>query len=84
MTTEQELCARLGLGRTPVREAVLRLSHDGLVTFMPRQGIAVKPHSTEETLLTIDLREKIEPIIIERATNLSSDLDRQRFRAIAE
>ena len=37
--SENELAARLGVSRTPVREALLRLSDDGLVVVVPCLGI---------------------------------------------
>lgn len=42
---EAALCAQLGLGRTPVREALQRLMHEGLVTIYPRRGAIVTPIS---------------------------------------
>ena len=36
--TERDLMERTGFGRTPVREALLRLGHDGLVEALPRTG----------------------------------------------
>lgn len=38
---EKEICERLGVSRTPVREALLQLEPLGLVSFLPRQGIVV-------------------------------------------
>ena len=38
---EREICERLGVSRTPVREALLQLEPLGLVSFLPRQGIVV-------------------------------------------
>ena len=35
---EEDLCLRLGLGRTPVREALKRLEHERLVVAYPRRG----------------------------------------------
>src|SRR6478672_6884647 len=34
--SEQSLAARLGIGRTPIREALQRLARDGLVVILPR------------------------------------------------
>lgn len=38
---EAELQQALGLGRTPVREALLALSQNGLVTVHPRKGVEI-------------------------------------------
>jgi DNA-binding GntR family transcriptional regulator len=42
---EAALCTHLGLGRTPIREALQRLMYDGLVTVYPRRGAVVTPIS---------------------------------------
>ncbi len=42
---EGALCAQLDLGRTPIREALQRLMHDGLVAVFPRRGMMVAPIS---------------------------------------
>ena len=40
---EQALCDELGLSRTPVREALVRLEQEGLVEVVPRHGMRVVP-----------------------------------------
>ena len=42
---EQELADRLGISRTPVREALIRLQKEGLVEVIPRHGMQVLPVS---------------------------------------
>ena len=42
---EQEVALALGMSRTPVREAMLRLAGDGLVEVVPRHGMRVLPVS---------------------------------------
>lgn len=62
-----ELARRLGVSRSPVREAVLQLVADGLGTSQPRKG-AVVAHPDEESLLAIhDVRELLEGLSVRRA-----------------
>jgi DNA-binding GntR family transcriptional regulator len=42
---EQELALALGMSRTPVREALIRLANEGLVEVVPRHGMRVLPVS---------------------------------------
>jgi len=43
--TEPEVAAALGMSRTPVREALIRLEREGLVELVPRRGMRVVPLS---------------------------------------
>lgn len=45
---EQELADRLGISRTPVREALIRLQKEGLVEVVPRHGMKVLPVSPSD------------------------------------
>ena len=40
--SEPELASDLGMSRTPLREALVRLEHDGLIELIPRRGLRVK------------------------------------------
>ena len=46
--TEPEVAERLGMSRTPVREALIRLQEDGLVEVVPRRGMRVLPVSPDD------------------------------------
>jgi DNA-binding GntR family transcriptional regulator len=45
---EQELAIALGMSRTPVREALIRLAQEGLVEVRPRHGMLVLPVSAND------------------------------------
>ena len=68
--SEQEIALRLGMSRTPVHEAAIRLQEDGLVRVLPRKGILIL------ALAPDDVREIYDVIIgIEgRAAELVAEL----------
>ena len=45
---EQEVALALGMSRTPVREALMRLQNEGLVEVIPRHGVRVLPVSPND------------------------------------
>ena len=45
--TEKQLAAELGVGHTPVRQALARLDNDGLVKTLPRRGYLITPLTIE-------------------------------------
>jgi DNA-binding GntR family transcriptional regulator len=47
---ERELAARLGVSRTPIREALVRLEHEALVTSVPRRGYFIARKSKAELI----------------------------------
>ena len=55
--SEQEIALRLGMSRTPVHEAIIRLQEDGLVRVLSKRGVTVRPLAPE------DIREIYEVII---------------------
>ncbi|WP_373867384.1 GntR family transcriptional regulator [Microvirga aerophila] len=55
--SEQEMALRLGMSRTPVHEAIIRLQEDGLVRVLSKRGVTVCPLAPE------DIREIYEVII---------------------
>src|SRR3954451_3479174 len=46
--SEQEIATRLGMSRTPVHEAVIRLQEEGLVRVLPRRGVVVCALSADD------------------------------------
>jgi DNA-binding GntR family transcriptional regulator len=69
---EAALCAQLGLGRTPVREALQRLMHEGLVTIYPRRGAIVTPISALDAEHLTQARLIWEPGIARRAAEIGT------------
>jgi len=59
--TEKKLCAELRVSRTPLREALNRLSHEELVSFQPHAGYRVAGLSLAGFRNLIELRSIVEP-----------------------
>ena len=58
---EVELADRLGVSRTPVREALSRLAAEGLVEIAPNRGARVATWTVAELEGVFDLRSSLEP-----------------------
>lgn len=63
-----ELARRLGVSRSPVREAVLQLVANGLGTSEPRKGAVVAQTDPESLLAIHDVRELLEGLSVRRAS----------------
>lgn len=61
---EAELAGRLSVSRTPIREALTRLSAEGLVDLQPNRGARVATWSREELREIFDLRLQLEPFAV--------------------
>jgi DNA-binding GntR family transcriptional regulator len=95
LISEGEVAAALGMSRTPVREAFLRLEAEGLLRLYPQRGALVVPVSSEEARAVIEARLLLEQFaankVIERGPaactavfeRLSAELQRQRDAAAA-
>lgn len=57
---ETELAERLGISRTPVREAIRQLEADGLVTHLPRQGATIRRLDHGEVIELYEMRAVLE------------------------
>jgi DNA-binding GntR family transcriptional regulator len=77
LVKEPELVARLGIGRTPVREALRRLAQERLIEVFPRRGMVVTTVDVRDLARLCEVRAALEPeaarLAAERATE--ADLD---------
>ena len=65
---EVELAESLNMSRTPVREALARLTNYGLVTTAPRRGASVRRLSHQDVVDLLDMREALECLAVRLAT----------------
>jgi DNA-binding GntR family transcriptional regulator len=84
VVSEAMLSRRLGVGRTPIREALQRLAREWLVVIMPRRGIVVSEIDPVRQLRLLEARREIERFLARSAAKRASPLQRLRFAAIAD
>src|SRR5260221_12306639 len=64
---QEQLSERFGVSRTPVREALRRLSALGLVSFVPNRGVRVRTVSHDELHEAFLVRAELEALVTELA-----------------
>jgi len=62
---EQEVALRLGVSRTPVREAFMRLEREGLLEVVPRHGVRILPVSADDMREIYEVLTSLEPTAAE-------------------
>lgn len=83
VVSEQMLSERLGIGRTPIREALQRLARERLVTILPRRGVVVSAIDVRSQLRLLEVRREVERLVARSAALRATDAERKRFVALA-
>ena len=81
--SETALSQRLGIGRTPIREALQRLARERLVTILPRRGIIVSEINVKSQLRLLEVRREVERLAAKSAARRATPAERARFLEIA-
>jgi DNA-binding GntR family transcriptional regulator len=84
LVSEQALAEDIGVGRTPIREAVSRLAHEGLLHRLPKRGVMIRSLNAEEVRDLYDMRESLEVICARRAVENMTSADMDRMAEIIE
>src|ERR1700761_511466 len=84
VVSEAILSRRLGVGRTPIREALQRLAREWLVVIMPRRGIGISEIDPGPQLRLLEARREIERFLARSAAKRATPLQRVQFRTIAD
>jgi DNA-binding GntR family transcriptional regulator len=82
--SEQMLSASLKIGRTPIREALQRLSREGLITILPRKGILVSDINPRNQLLVLEVRRELERLLSRAGAARATVDQRNRLADIAQ
>src|SRR5260370_15306029 len=77
---EASVATRLGVGRTAVRAALVRLDQEGLVTLEPNRGARVRLISDREALEIEEVRATLEAMLTRRAATRATPADLRELR----
>jgi DNA-binding GntR family transcriptional regulator len=80
---EAELCELVGIGRTPVREALQRLQNEHLVEIIPRYGVKIAAINVQDQLLLLEVRRELERLVAICAAERATDLERKQCLQMA-
>ncbi|MCS0496280.1 GntR family transcriptional regulator [Ancylobacter sp. MQZ15Z-1] len=72
---EADLAERFGVSKSPVRDAMQKLEHEGLVEIEPRRGHRVRPVSVSDAADLLELRLILEAAGVRKAASVASDAE---------
>lgn len=81
---EVHLAKRLGVSRTPIREAIHKLELEGLVTMVPRRGAEVAQISEKNLKDVLEVRRALDILAVELACERMTDEDLNRLKEAKE
>lgn len=83
---ESEYGEKLGMSRTPVREALKRLATEGFLTIVPRKGAIVKSYSPRDMMMCHDMAKEVDGALAERLAEMvrTGSLTRQQLQPLME
>ena len=82
--SEAMLAQRLGLGRTPIREALQRLAREHLIEVLPHRGYRVSEIDLAQQLRMLEVRREIERLVVRQAARLATSPERADFGRLAD
>jgi len=81
--SEAMLAERLGIGRTPIREALQRLARERLVQILPRRGVIVSDINVKAQLRLLEVRREVERLVARSAARRATAGEREKFTELA-
>jgi DNA-binding GntR family transcriptional regulator len=82
MISESRLGEELGCGRTPIREALLRLKHEGFIEVYPSRGAMVAPSDILKQLELLEVRRPLEDLVVRLAAKRATQEERAEMRGL--
>ena len=77
---EIHLANRLGVSRTPIREAIRKLELEGLVTMIPRRGAEVAQITEKSLKDVLEVRRALDALCAELACDRINDEEKEKLR----
>ena len=84
VVSEAILSERIGIGTTPIREALQRLAREYLVQILPRRGVVVTSIDVRQQLQVLETRRELDRLIARAAARRSTPAERQRIAELAD
>jgi len=82
--SESQISTMLGIGRTPIREAFQRLSHEHLVSIIPKRGIFISDLNPQKQLRVLETRRELERLICKKSAKRCNPEERKQFEKMAK
>jgi len=81
--SEGMLSRQLGIGRTPIREALQRLARESLVVILPRRGVMVSEINVRTQLRLLEVRREVERLVARSAARRATPQEREHMSDLA-
>lgn len=78
---EIQLANKLGVSRTPIREAIRKLELEGLVLMIPRKGAEVADISEKSLLDVLEVRRALEELAVKRVCDKITEAEIEELKA---
>lgn len=82
--SEPEIIERIGMGRTPVREALLRLAKEHMIKAIPRKGIYINEIHITDHIALMETRRALERIIAMRSANRATAEQKKELTRLSQ
>ena len=83
VVSEAMLSERIGIGTTPIREALQRLAREHLVQILPRRGVIVTAVDVGQQLQVLETRRELDRLIARAAAARATAPEREEMAALA-
>lgn len=84
VVSESILSSLIGIGTTPIREALQRLSREYLVRIFPRRGVVITAIDVQQQLQVLETRRELDRLIARLAARRASTSERQGIALLAD